>query len=347
MSSVTMAQLHSRWNPMTLLEGEFILESLRIAGLQIDRSAPAAPAQTAAPLILDNVLNTILPLPVDIRLNHARIDGVVLRIGGQEFSLLSVSLDGSLQGQTLLIHELLVDSGEVSLGASIELILENPYPITANIHSTGSVTLNLAQMLNARSDNLTTAVDLQHSLEATAVPGLEQIVINSLTLVTQGSLDSLVLSANADISASSSAGITVSTRLDARARLSGNLVVIDELLLSTDSGALAVSGELQWTQRIGAQGLTAALNYQLDDSAPDRYLENLPDNMSIRRLSSRGELRLQQSPEPGSLWQIAFTTPQTTALLNGYELSGNGGFNVDGQRWQINDFNLQNGNNRI
>ncbi len=386
-NTVTIAQLHSRWNPMTLLEGEFILESLRIAGLQIDRSAPAAPAQTAAPLILDNVLNTILPLPVDIRLNHARIDGAVLRVGGQEFSLLSVAVDGSLQGKTLLIDELLVDSGEVSLGASMELILENPYPITANIHwqtaqpllegtvapsgqlavtgdldqlsinhqlsgtanihSTGSVTLNLTQMLTARADNLTTAVDLQHSLEATAIPGLEQIVINSLTLVTQGSLDSLVLSANADISASSSSGITVSTQLDARARLSGNRVVIDELLMSTDSGALAVSGELQWTQRIGAQGLTAALNYQLDDSAPDRYLENLPDNMSIRQLSSRGELRLHQSPEPGSLWQIAFATPQTTALLNGYELSGNGGFNVDGQRWQINDFNLQNGNNRI
>jgi translocation and assembly module TamB len=184
-------------------------------------------------------------------------------------------------------------------------------------------------------------------LAAAVVPGFEQIVINSLTLVTQGSLDSLALSANAAISASPSAGITVSTQVDARARLSGNSVVIDELLLSTDSGALAVSGEVQWTQGIGSQGLTAALSYQLDDSAPDRYLENLPDNMSIRNLSSRGELRLQQSPEPAALWQIAFATPQTTALLNGYELSGNGGFNVAGQRWQIEDFNLQNGTNRI
>jgi len=386
-NTVSIAQLHSRWNPMTLLEGEFIVESLRIAGLQIDLAAPATPAQARAPLILDSILNSVLPLPVDIRLNNARIDGAVLRFGGQEFSLLSLGVDGSLQGQTLLINELLLDSGQVSLDGGIELILQNPYPIMANIHwqtegpllegtvapsgqlavtgnldqmsinhqfsgpasihSTGSVTLNLAQMLNARADNLATAVDLQHSLAATTVPGLEQIVINSLTLVTQGSLDAITLSANADISASPSAGITVSTQVDARARLNGNSVAIDELVLSTDSGALAVSGEVQWMQSIGAQGLTAALSYQLDDSAPDRYLENLPDNMSIRNLSSRGELRLQRSPEPGSLWQITFATPRTTALLNGYELSGNGGFNVDGQRWQIDDFNLQNGSNRI
>lgn len=386
-NTVTIAQLHSRWNPMTLLEGEFILESLRIAGLQVDQAAPAAPAQARSPLILDNILNSVLPLPVDIRLNNARIDGAVLRVGGQEFSLLSLGVDGSLQGQTLLIDELLLDTGQVSLDAGIELTLQTPYPISADIHwqtarpllentvapsgqlqltgdldqlnvnhqlsgpasihSTGSVTLNLAQMLNARADNLTTAVDLQYSLAATAVPGLEQIVINSLTLATQGSLDALALSANADISASSSAGITVSTQLEARARFNGNRVVIDELLLSTDTGALAVGGEVQWTQSAGAQGLTAELSYQLDDSAPDRYLENLPDNMSIRNLNSRGELRLQQSPEPGALWQIAFATPQTTALLNGYELSGNGGFKVDGQGWQIEDFNLQNGTNRI
>ena len=386
-NTVSIAQIYSRWNPMTLLQGEFILESLRIAGLQIDQNVPATPAQTAAQLILDNILKAILPLPVDIRLNHARIDGAVLRIGGQEFSLLSLGVDGSLQGQTLLINELLVDTGELSLDAGIELKLENPYPITAdihwqtarpllegtvapsgqlavtgnldqlsinhqlsgtaNIHSTGTVTLNLAQMLNARADRLEAAVDLQHTLATTAVPGFEQIVINSLTLATQGALGNLGLAANADISASPSAGITVSTQLDARARFNGNSVVIDELLLSTDSGALAVSGEVQWAQGIGAQGLTATLSYQLDDSAPDRYLENLPDNMSIRQLSSRGELRLQQAPEPGALWQIAFATPQTTALLNGYELSGNGGFSADGQRWQINDFNLQNGNNQI
>jgi|GEM_PF-574271 len=386
-NTVTIAQLHSRWNPMTLLEGEFILESLRIAGLQVDQAVPTAPAQASDPVILDNILNSVLPLPVDIRLNNARIDGAVLRVGGQEFSLLSLGVDGSLQGQTLLVNELQLDTGQVSLDVGLELTLQNPYPITADIHwhyaqpllegtvapsgqlavtgdldqlsinhqlsgpasvnSTGSVTLNLARMLNARTDNLATAVDLQHSLEATAVPGLEQIVINSLTLVTQGALDTLALSANADTSASPSAGITVSTQVDARARFSGNSVVIDKLVLSTDTGALTVGGEVQWTQGTGAQRLTATLSYQLDDSEPDRYLENLPDNMSIRNLSSRGELRLQLSPEPGALWQIAFATPQTTALLNGYELSGNGGFNVDGQRWQIDDFNLQNGTNRI
>jgi translocation and assembly module TamB len=35
-NQIRVEQLHSRWNPMTLLEGEFNLESLRIAGLQVD-----------------------------------------------------------------------------------------------------------------------------------------------------------------------------------------------------------------------------------------------------------------------------------------------------------------------
>lgn len=400
-NSVSIAQLHSRWNPMTLIEGEFVVESLRIAGLQIDRAAQTASSPPTvlptvpptAPLILDNVINNFLPLPVSLRINNARIDGAVLRSDSQEYSLLSVVVDGSLRGQTIIINEFLLDTGLGTLEAGAEITLQSPYPLTAEIDwqyarpllenttapsgqlritgdldlvninhqltgpgellSTGSVRLNLAQLLNARADSLSPALDLEHTLSAMAIPGIDQILINSLTLSTQGTADNLALTASAQISASPSAGLTIATDVDFQANLRGSRVVVDELTLRTDTGLLAIQGDMQWfqlqtqTQTPDQPQIAVSLSYQLNDSAPQRYLANLPENMSIVNLSSRGELQLQQSPAPESDWQIAFVTPQISALLNGYELSGNGGFNLDDQRWQIDEFNLQNGNNRI
>jgi translocation and assembly module TamB len=392
-NSVSIAQLHSRWNPMTLLEGEFILESLRIAGLQIDWAAQTAPAPPSAPLILDNVISDFLPLPVSLRSNNARIDGAVLRTGNQQYSLLSLMVDGSLQGQTININEFLLDTGLVTLRAGAELTLQSPYALSADIdwqyarpllentatpsgqlritgnldqinithqlsgpadlQSTGSVRLNLAQLLNARADSLSPELDLEHTLSALAVPGIEQILVNSLTLITQGTAENLALTASAQISASPSPGLFIATAVDVQANLRGNRLIVDELALRTDTGLLTIEGDMQWAQNqtlnqsADQPRLAMALRYQLDDSSPQRYLANLPDNMSIVNLSSRGELQLQQSPTPESAWQIAFATPQISALLNGYELSGNGGFNLDGERWQIDELNLRNGNNRI
>jgi translocation and assembly module TamB len=396
-NSVSIAQLHSRWNPLTLLEGEFMLESLRIAGLQIDWAAQTAPTPPSAPLILDNVINAFLPLPVSVHLNNARIDGAVLRTNGQAYSLLSLMVDASLQGETIIMNEFLVDTGLVSLKAGAELTLQSPYPLSADIdwqyarpllentaapsgqlritgdldlinidhqlsgpaelHSTGSIRLNLAQLLNARADSQSPELDLEHTLSALAVPGMEQIQVNSLTLITQGTPDNLALTATARVSASPSPGLFIATAVDAQANLRGNRLMLDELALRTDTGLLTIQGDMQWAQaetqtRTLSQSanqprLAMALRYQLDDSSPQRYLANLPDNVSMANLSSRGELQLRQSPAPESAWQIAFATPQISALLNGYELSGNGGFNRDGERWQIDEFNLRNGDNRI
>ena len=85
-NQATIAQLHSRWNPMTLLEGEFHLQSLRIAGVQVDwHSDPDAPA--GPPLVLDEVLEPILPLPISVRLSNARLDGATINYDDFSYTL--------------------------------------------------------------------------------------------------------------------------------------------------------------------------------------------------------------------------------------------------------------------
>jgi len=389
---ITIAQLHSRWNPMTLLEGEFVLESLRIAGLQIDLAASPAPAQASTSLMLDQLINSVLPLPVNVRLNQARIDGATLHYNGQQFSLLSLILDARLRGRTVQIDELRVDSGLGGFAAGLEVTLQSPYQLNADIdwqyarpllgntvapsgqlmlsgdldrlhidhqlsgpaslQSTGTITLNIAQLLNARVDSLTPAVDLEHTLTAMVIPGVDAVTINSLHLVTRGNPDNLGMSAIADITASPSAERVITTQVEAQATLRNNHLLIERLLLRTDTGLLAVTGDVHWPQTADRQSLTASLSYQLEDSTPDRYLTNLPDNMSIRNLSSRGELQLQQSAVSGStgaetVQRTVSVSPQISALLNGYELSADGQVNLDGQRWQIDNFTLLNGMNRI
>ncbi|TFH73672.1 hypothetical protein E3V39_10820 [Gammaproteobacteria bacterium LSUCC0112] len=381
-NQIAIAQLHSRWNPMTLLDGEFILESLRIAGLQIDWDASATPEASPEPLILDNLLNAFLPLPISVRLNNARIDGATIRYGEQMFSLLALAIDGSLSGQTLQLNQLSVDTELLDVETRLSMTLQSPYPVNAEIswqyarpllennvppsgnltlsgdldrlgidhqlsgpgelQSTGTVMLDLARLLNARISTFSPSLDIDHTLASMAAPGTDQLLINSLTLRTQGTPENLGLFAAAHVTATPSAGLSLESDINLRATVRGTQVSIEELALRTATGLLLVEGNVDWTE-----GLLMELAYQLNDSASDSYLANLPENMSILNLSSRGDIRVQQSSAPGSALQIAFVTPQISALLNDYELTGRGGFSVDGERWQVDGFELQNGDNRI
>ena len=381
-NKIAIAQLHSRWNPMTLMDGEFILESLRIAGLQVDWDASAVPEQVAEPLILDELLDAFLPLPISLRLSNARIDGATLRYGEQQLTVLALVVDASLIGQTLRVNQLLVDTESLDVDAQLALTLFSPYTIESDIswqyadallantpapsghltlsgdldrlginhqllgwgdlQSTGTITLDLARLLNNRVDNFVPSLDIDHTLASLTIPGADQFLINSLTLRTQGTPDYLGLFGAAHVIATPSADVTVETDVNLRAFLRGSDLSIEELALRTSTGLMVVEGDMSWTQ-----GLLATLNYDLNDSAPASYLANLPENMSFQNLSSRGQLRLHQSPAPESALQIAFVTPEITALLNSYQLSGAGSLSIDGERWELNAFELHNGDNRI
>lgn len=381
-NEIRIEQLHSRWNPMTVLDGEFHLESLRVAGLQMDWHSTPPPAEPMPALVLDTVLESVLPLPVIVRLSSARLDGATLRLDGQEFVLNALAFDANLTGRRLQINQLLLDTEPVNIQGAIELRLENPYPVSstlrwqyaepvlentrapagtltlggnldrleithdvtgpANVHTEGQLVLDLARLLNAQTDTIELRLDLEHELQAMPVPGADQLMIDALTLRTQGTPQDLGLFAAAHITATPTQDIVLETDLNLRAYLRGNQLNVEELALRTDNGLLALTGNVDWSN-----GLIVSIDYEMDDLAPDSYLDNLPDNLRIRDLSSLGEFRLQRAAAEDAPVQIAFATPRISARLNDYLLTGSGAFTYDGERWHVNNFALQSGDNRI
>ncbi|MBC54722.1 MAG: hypothetical protein CMQ34_12900 [Gammaproteobacteria bacterium] len=386
-NQVTVAQLHSRWNPMTLLEGEFHLQSLRIAGVQVDwHSDPDAPA--GPPLVLDELLASILPLPISVRLSNARLDGATINYDDASYTISSLGLDMSLQGRTLAIQDLSFDAEPLTLSAGLTLELQSPYGVTADaswqlddsllegtqapggtlslqgnldrlqmehdlrgltdVTSRGEIQLGLARLLNAQGDALDLRVDLQHTLATQTLPGpgMEMFTVQALTLRTQGSPEDLALFAAARLDIDLADDFVLETDLNLRAALRGSRLQVDELAMRTATGLLAIAGNVDW-----ADGVSANLDYRLDEPAPGDYIPGLPDSMIIENLRSSGQLSFSQAAtgpagEPGAQ-VLSFSIDNLQASVNDYTFTGDGGFDYDGDTWTVDSFALQTGENRL
>lgn len=382
-NQIRIEQLHSRWNPMTLLEGEFNLESLRIAGFQADWSSDSETTVSAPPMILDELLDSFLPLPVAIRLSNARLDGATVNYNENSYTLNSLGFTASLQGRALTLQQLAFNAEPLGMRADLQIDLQTPYPfesdirwryneillegtqpargqltaagnldrlqITHQLHglaeleTTGEIYLGLARLLNALDHQLQPRMDLQHVLSPQLIPGLDNYSVQALTLRTQGTPEDLALFAAARLEASITDDIRVDTDANLIAALRGTSLAISELVLQTETGRMAVQGEVSWND-----GLAVELEYSLADSAPVNYVVDLSETISIRDLRSSGQLQLRQSITGNDpVLQITFVTDNLQATLNGYDVQGQGGFDYDGERWQVNSLALNTGGNSV
>ncbi|HDZ08159.1 translocation/assembly module TamB domain-containing protein [Pseudohongiella sp.] len=384
---VRVEQIHSRWNPMTLLEGEFHLQSLRIAGVQIDwHSDPNAP--TAPPMVLDDILQPILPLPISVRLSNARLDGATINYDDLNYTISSLGLNMSLQGRALDIQDLTFDAAPVTLDAELELELQSPYALSGNanwqlddsllegteapsgeltvdgdldrlqidhelsglteVTSSGEVQLGLARLLNARSDALDLRVDLQHTLGTQTLPGPGMEMFTVQALTLR------------------TQGTPEDLALFAAARLDIDLA--DDFVLETDLNLRAAlrgsqfrldelamrtaTGLLAIQGRVNwADGIAVDLSYELDEPSPGDYIPGLPESMAIQDLRSSGQVAFNQDPPSPSgeagQMALAFSTNDLQATVNEYTFTGDGGFDFDGINWTVDSFVLQTGENRM
>lgn len=381
-NQIRVEQLHSRWNPMTLLEGEFNLESLRIAGLQVDWFSDPDAVADETPMVLDDILDSFLPLPVSIRLSNARLDGATINYDDNTYTLNSLGFTASLQGRSLSLQQLTFNAEPIGLRADIQIGLQSPYPfesdirwrynevllegtepprgqlnatgnldrfqLTHHLHglteleTSGELYLGLARMLNALEDEIAPRADLQHVLSPQSIPGMDNYTIQALTLRTQGTPEDLSLFAAARLEASVTDDIQVDTDANLIAALRGSTLTISELVMQTETGRLAVQGSVDWTN-----GLTMDLNYTLAGDAPDAYMAGLADTVSIRDLRSSGHLEISQNVDGTESLRVGFVTDSLQATLNDYDIQGQGGFDFDGANWQIHTLELTTGGNNI
>ncbi|WP_339859912.1 translocation/assembly module TamB domain-containing protein [Pseudohongiella acticola] len=384
---VRVEQLHSRWNPMTLMDGEFHLQSLRIAGVQVDwHSDPDAPA--GPPLVLDDVLEPILPLPISVRLSNARLDGATINYDDFSYTISSLGLNVSLQGHTLNIQQLSLDAEPVTLTAELEVELQSPYALNGTVdwqldnsllegtaapnghlsvdgdldrlqiehelsgltdaESRGEVQLGLARLLNARSDSLDLQVDLEHTLGTQTLPG------PGMEAFTVQALTLRTQGTPDDL------GLFAAARLD--------IELAEDFVLETDLNLRAAlrgsqlqidelamrtaSGLLALAGDVNwSDGIAVDLNYELDEPAPGNYIPGLPESMVIQDLRSSGQVTFTQAATSASgeagQMALAFNSDDLRATVNDYPLTGSAGFDYDGANWTVDSFALQTGENQL
>ncbi|HBX38498.1 MAG TPA: hypothetical protein DEG76_14960, partial [Pseudohongiella sp.] len=378
---VRAAQLHSRWNPMTLLEGTFNLESLRLTGLQLTLAESDAPPEPAPPLVLDDILDSFLPLPIAIDIYNARFDGIRIQSGDTSVAINLLAFSAHLQGRQLSIDSLELDSPPAHLEAALNLTLEQPYPVEAtakwhydevllentqppsgeltltgnldrlqlehslrgiaSVLSEGEVTLELARFLNAQAEVIDPRVDLEHTLEPMQVPGMDSYDIRALRLRTQGSPDDLGLFAAAQINAEISADVALEADMNVRAYLRGSTLDIDELALRSTN-----DGRLLIAGEVDwSQGVQVTLDYSITDPTPTSYIASIPESIRLRELASQGSLSLSQA-ENESL-QLQFMMAELSANLNDFDLNGSGGLRFDGDEWHVQDLAIATGENSL
>src|SRR5690554_2931056 len=339
---------------MILLDGEFHLEALRVAGLQVNWSSAPEPTTPPEPFVLEDLLDGLLPLPLAIRLSNTRLDGATVHYDDMEFVLNALAFNASLQGHHVDLQLLTFDAAPLLVRGRVAVELNQPYPLSgeldwqlsevliegtqppnghlqvtgdldrvelshqlaglANLSSQGDVILDLAKLLNNEIPELDLQLDLTHTLAAQPVPGIENYVIEALQLHTQGTPDNLALTADASINAGISEAVQLAADVNFRAMLAGTRLQIDELAVLLDHGTLEVEGNVDWSSDV-----SVALTYHLQDENPGDYVETLPAGMSIRDLDSRGSLQLTQSADSMAL---NFQLQSLQAAINDYLLDG-------------------------
>lgn len=366
---ITIEELRSRWNPFSLLSGEFILDSLTVQGLAVDWQGGDAD-ETAAPATdLSRALDGIFPLPVAIRLTEFVVTGVDIRFNDTEVELDSLRFSATLREYTLRLDALHFDGLDTVVDASLSMVLAGDYAVdvtatwrysdqangTASISgdlnqlliqhqlqepllldSEGTFTLGLADRLNARSDGgLPLSIDLAHSLPEPQLPfeAINDIVFTDTLVNTRGWLDELRIDGATGIETDRLPGPPLVAELQWQARYSNTTVTIDELVATTASGRLLTSGS------VTLQDVTCiALRLELDEDNPANYLDAIPDMLSISGIQVLADLELALA-EPGPSGTV--TIHQMAALLDGYPLAGDGTLRFDSNTLEIENLNLQ------
>lgn len=373
-------QVHSRWTPVTLLDGEFILESLRIAGLQLTLRENPNPPPPGPPLVLEEQLDALLPLPIGIQLNNIRLDGANITQNDTDFVLNSLTFNASLYGRRAEISNLTFEIPQANLNADVSATLRRPYPIEAVINwqyleaisdliaapngslelsgdlnklavthqlsgpaelsSSGSVALGLADFLNADSDTINPDLDLTHVLAAMPAPGAEQVTINSLALTSQGTPDNLGLNASASIDAALNENLTIQSDISTQAYLRGSYLDIDSLALQTSSGQVRVDGRVDWSDVLSVNA-----NFSIEDSAPGNYLALQDSDIVLESLKTSGTVELVLPAD--SDMNLALHIPELSLVINDRIIAGTSELAYNGSSWQLSQFQLNSDNSHI
>ena len=121
-NSLRIASLEARWNPLSLLSGTFVLDSLHLQGLHVVWTSPPA---ADAPLSADPFA-AVLPLPIALSLQQFTLEQATLTLNGQLQQIEHMALAASLNGTALNITDLSLQAAPLHASGSLQADLSGP-----------------------------------------------------------------------------------------------------------------------------------------------------------------------------------------------------------------------------
>ncbi|MEX1197578.1 MAG: translocation/assembly module TamB domain-containing protein [Pseudohongiellaceae bacterium] len=208
-NQVTVGSLELVWQPASLLGGTLIIDRLHASAVSVDWHTAPGDADVPPGPPPGDMLDALLPLPVDLRLTRVGADNMELVLDGTTLPLRSFSVGISLTDRQLDVTDLLMQAPPATLSGGLGLGLADDYNLDASlaweyregdgalpplsgqldargdlntlqiehrlrapatVTTEGSITVGLADSLNGVEMPQTLSLDLQHTAES-LIPG--------------------------------------------------------------------------------------------------------------------------------------------------------------------------------
>lgn len=376
-NSMRIASLEARWNPFSLLSGTFVLDSLQLQGLQVDWSSASGPAATPPGT---DPFDSVLPLPMALRLQAFTLEQATLTLDGQVQQIEQLAFSAGLDGTLLSITDLQLQaaplhvqgslqadlSGSISLRSTLDwqyaidpgaglvapagsLALSGTLAtlgLTHELHSPLQIDTQGSLVLNLLQGNTGQRLGLTHTLSrqslAALLPASEfSLQIRDAEISTNGWFDALQISGLGALLVQDSAGTVVVDDLALR----WNALLAGDTLQIDQLNASTASGSLSTTGELAwADGLRTALTYTLRETDASRYAALLPEGVLPGALASTGTvgLRLLDGAVAADL-----VIDSLEGSLNDYPLSGSGAMAYADAGLTLNALRLRSGPNSL
>lgn len=379
-NTVTINSLQSRWNPMSLLSGEFVLDLLSVKGVHVDWHSTEA-ASEPTDLGTDPFAG-LVPLPLDIRFPRVAIEDATLQFDDTSLDVQSLVLAGSLVNKHLQIRQLQVVSTpiQVDLQAEFDLIANLPLdgrlswaytgPITqdfedasGDLHFSGNLnTLRINHQLNSplemTSDGElllhllsegvapTPSFELRHNivpqvLAANSVSSNEQIRIESAEISTLGDFNIIDFSGNARLAVQNAQGRNLAPSVE----LSWATTIQGQQLSISQASVTSNTGSVLASGSLQwADPLQLSMQLDIQENDGSQYQPFLPEGIVLGALNGSAQLELLQNNDQleGSL-----SIASLTGELNHYPLLIDGDLRYGADGLEIDELNAQSGTTQL
>lgn len=381
-NSVQARELRSRWNPFTLLAGEFSLDQIQITNLQVIwHSVTDEDTNT----VTGDPLANILPLPIGVNLQEFMLRDATIDFDGQKQQIQLLRFSASLHDTQLRLNNLRFEATPIQVNGTAQIELIPAYPLQLDLNwrysdtivegidgangrlivggdlntltvnhdllsplildSQGTVTLDL--FANSTNTLLKSPrFDLQHQIPAQQLP---IPVEPDGTIVRVDSAQISTAGWTDSLTISGVAEVATLTQdgepLLPAVTLTWDTLLVGQALVVDQLSAATATGSLNAAGNVTWQdGLNLAMTYELREQDASAYKALLPPAFAPGALASTGRIELRQV---GEAYQGMAAIESLDGELNGYPLSGGGVFSFAEGNYELANVHLNSADNRL